>query len=147
MDFSSATISWMKTDTGIVPRQEGSMAKRLVSDELWARVEPLIPKRQPPSEKGGRPPINDRAALTGIMFVLKTGIPWEDLPQEMGCGCGMSCLNYLKTWQRAGVWDQLHELILAELLRAERIDWSRGVVDSSHARAFGGGENSGKNPT
>jgi transposase len=123
------------------------MAKALVSDELWARTEPLLPKREPHGEKGGRPPVDDRAALTGILFVLKTGIPWEDLPQEMNCGCGMTCWRRLRDWQEAGVWEQLHHVLLAELHAADKIDWSRAAVDSSTVRAVGGGEATGPNPT
>jgi transposase len=123
------------------------MAKPFVSDELWARIEPLLPKREPPTEKGGRPPLKDRAALTGILFVLKTSIPWEDLPQEMHCGCGMTCWRRLRDWQQAGVWDKLHELLLAELRAADKIDWSRAAVDSSSVRAVGGGQETGPNPT
>jgi len=85
--------------------------------------------------------------LTGIIFVLKTGIPWEELPQEMSCGCGMTCWNYLHTWQRTGVWQRLHEVLLNELQAADRIDWSRAAVDSTQARALGGGEKTGQNPT
>jgi transposase len=124
------------------------MAQPLVSDALWARIEPLLP---PPKRRRfrypGRKPVDRRRVLTGIIFVLKTGIPWEDLPQEMGCGCGMTCWNYLQAWQRAGVWERLHEILLAELQEADRIDWSRATVDSTHARALGGGEKTGKNPT
>jgi transposase len=123
------------------------MAKSLVSDELWERIEPLIPKREPTGEKGGRPPVDDRAALTGILFVLKTGIPWEYLPQEMHCGCGMTCWRRLRDWQAAGVWDRLHEALLAELNAADKIDWSRAAVDSSIVRAVGGGAETGPNPT
>src|SRR5207249_2012753 len=97
------------------PMEGRRMSKPLVSDELWARVKPLIPKHHAPTEKGGRPPIDDRAALTGILFVLKTGIPWEDLPCEMECGCGMTCWRRLRDWQAAGVWNRLHEVLLAEL--------------------------------
>ena len=79
------------------------MARRLIPDELWELIAPLLPKRTK-SPKGGRPPIDDRAALTGIVFVLKTGIQWEDLPQEMGCGSGMTCWRRLRDWQAAGVW-------------------------------------------
>jgi transposase len=114
------------------------MARPLVTDEFWARVEPLLPKR-PPRPKGGRPPLDDRLALTGIIFVLKTGIPWEDLPQEMGCGSGMSCWRRLRDWQNAGVWDRIHRLLLDELRKADRIDLSRVVVDSSSVRAVFGG--------
>jgi transposase len=123
------------------------MAKPLVSDELWELIEPLLPKREPPGEKGGRPPVSDRAALTGILFVLKSGIPWEDLPQEMNCGCGMSCWRRLRDWQAAGVWDKLHHLMLDRLRAADKIDWSRASVDSSSIRAVGGGEETGPNPT
>ena len=124
------------------------MTRPLVSDALWERVEPLLPPAKPRrSCYPGRKPMDRRKVLTGIIFVLKTGIPWEDLPQEMGCGCGMTCWNYLHDWQRAGVWERLHEVLLAELQEADKIDWSRAVVDSTHARALGGGEKTGKNPT
>ena len=79
------------------------MAKPLVSDELWQRIEPLLPQPKPRRFRfPGRKPLDYRKVLTGIIFVLKTGIPWEELPQEMGCGCGMTCLNYLNAWQRVG---------------------------------------------
>jgi transposase len=124
------------------------MAKPLVSDELWQRIEPLLPKpKKRRFRYPGRKPLDPRKALTGIIFVLKTGIPWEHLPQEMGCGCGMTCWNYLDAWQKAGVWQRLHEVLLAELQEADQIDWSRATVDSSHARALGGGEKTGPNPT
>ncbi len=80
------------------------MAVLLVSDELWSRIEPLIPKHHSPGPQGGRPPVDDRAGLTGILFVLKTGIPWELLPQEMHCGCGTTCWRRLRDWQASGVW-------------------------------------------
>jgi transposase len=117
------------------------MARELLTDELWAVIEPLLPP-EPPKPQGGRPPISDRAALTGIIFVLKSGIPWEMLPQEMGCGSGMSCWRRLRDWQQAGVWQRLHEALLSKLQAADQIDWSRAVVDSSSIRAVGGG---GKN--
>lgn len=122
------------------------MAEPLVSDELWEIVEPLIPKHVP-SPKGGRPRLDDRQALTGILFVLKSGIPWEMLPYEMGCGSGMSCWRRLMEWRKAGVWDQLHHELLNRLRAADLIDWSRATVDSSSVRAVGGGEKTGPNPT
>ena len=112
------------------------MAKRLVSDELWSIVEPLLPKPGP-KKKDGRPRIPDRACLTGIVFVLKTGIQWEDLPQEMGCGCGMTCWRRLRDWQAAGVWEELHRTLLTRLGEADRIDWSRASIDSSTVPAKG----------
>jgi transposase len=77
--------------------------------------------------------------LTGILFVLKTGIPWEDFPQELGC-CGMTLWNRLDEWRQAGVWDQLHHLLLDKLREAEQIDFSRVIVDSSSIRAVHGGK-------
>jgi len=114
------------------------MAKPLVSDELWAIVEPLLPKVERRYRFPGRKRIDDRSVLTGILFVLQTGIPWEYLPQEMGCGSGMTCWRRLKEWQDAGVWQKLHEVLLARLHQAGRIDWSRAAIDSSHVRAVGG---------
>jgi transposase len=90
------------------------MSKPLVSDELWALVAPLLPP-EPPEPKGGRPRVSDRAALTGIVFVLKSGIPWEMLPQEIGCGSGVTCWRRLRDWQAAGVWDRLHQTLLDRL--------------------------------
>jgi transposase len=106
------------------------MAKPLVSDELWTLVAPLLPP-EPPKPKGGRPRVPDRAALTGIIFVLKSGMPWEMLPPELGCGSGMTCWRRLRDWQAAGVWDALHRTLLDRLGEADRIDWSRVSLDSA----------------
>ena len=114
------------------------MAMPLVSDELWAIVESLIPKVERRYRFPGRKRIDDRKVLSGILFVLQTGIPWEYLPKEMGCGSGMTCWRRLKEWQEQGVWQRLHEALLAKLNAADRIDWSRAVIDSSHVRAVGG---------
>jgi transposase len=86
-------------------------------------------------------------ALSGILFVLKSGVPWEMLSQEMGCGSGRTCWRRLRDWQEAGVWQKLHELLLAQLREADQIDWSRTVVDSASVRAVGGGGKTGPNPT
>ena len=106
------------------------MAKELVTDELWETIEPLLPP-EPPKPEGGRPRIDDRAALTGIVFVLKSGIPWEMLPKEMGCGSGMTCWRRLREWQEAGVWERLHLILLDRLGEADQIDWERALLDSA----------------
>jgi len=113
------------------------MAKELVPDELWAVIKPLLPAHRAQADKRGRPPVPDRAALTGILFVLKSGIPWEMLPAEMGCGSGMTCWRRLRDWHKAGVWQRLHEVMLAKLEAAHLIDWSRASVDSIFIRAKG----------
>ncbi len=124
------------------------MAKPLLPDDLWQLLEPLLPPPKPRRPRyPGRKPLDHRQALTGILFVLKTGIPWEDLPHEMGCGGGMTCWRRLQEWQHAGVGMKLHALLLAQLRGADRIDWSRAAIDSSFARALGGVEESGPNPT
>jgi len=106
------------------------MSNPLVSDDLWAVVAPLLPS-EPPKPKGGRPRVPDRAVLSGIIFVLKSGIPWEMLPQEMGCGSGMTCWRRLRDWHDAGVWERLHRTLLDRLGEAARIDWSRACLDSA----------------
>jgi transposase len=124
------------------------MAKPLLPNALWEILQPLLPPPKPRRFRyPGRKPITDRQALTGILFVLKTGIPWEDLPCAMGCGCGMTCWRRLQAWQAQGVWFRLHQVLLEQLDDAGQIDWARAAIDSSFARAFGGVEESGPNPT
>ena len=120
------------------------MPKPLVDDGLWELIQPLLPPPKPRRRLyPGRRPLDNRKALTGILFVLKSGIPWEMLPQEMGCGSGMTCWRHLREWQEAGVWQKLHDLLLAKLRKADQIDWSRAVVDSGSIRAVGGGGENG----
>ena len=117
------------------------MSERLIDDALWRRIEPLLPK--PPRRRWkamGRPRIPDRAALTGILFVLRSGIPWQMLPKEMGCGSGSTCWRRLVRWQRVGVWRRLHAVLLAELRRRGQLDLARTVVDSASVRALRGGK-------
>ena len=116
------------------------MAKPLVTDELWEVIEPLLPEELS-KPKGGRPRIDDRAVLTGILFVLKTGIPWEMLPQEMSCGSGMTCWRRLKEWHEAGVvCNRLRKTLLDRLGKANEIDWERASLDSASVSAPGGAE-------
>jgi transposase len=122
------------------------MAKPLLPDELWEEIAPLIPP-DPPQPKGGRPFVPARACLTGIIFVLKTGCPWEALPMEMGCGSGMTCWRRLRDWHAAGVWVAIHRNLLDKLGAADAIDWSRASFDSASVPAPAGGAATGPNPT
>src|SRR5215212_7862077 len=115
------------------------MAKELLTDELWEIVEPLLPPK-PPKPRDGRPRLPNRAALTGIVFVLKTGMPWEMLPKEMGCGSGSTCWRRLRDWQEPGVWHRLHRTLLDRLGEADEIDWSKACLDSASVPAKGGPE-------
>jgi transposase len=116
------------------------MAKPLVPEELWELVEPTLPPHRWKPGTRGRRPVEDRAAFAGILFVLKTGIPWEYLPQEMGCGSGMTCWRRLRDWHRAGVWKQLHRLLLSRLRETHDIDFTRAIADSGSVRAVHGGK-------
>ena len=120
------------------------MAKAFVDDKLWEIIKPLLPEKPRRRRHPGRKPIPNRAALTGILFVLKTGMGWKDLPLEMGCGSGMTCWRRLRDWQQAGVWERLHQELLARLHAADQIDWSRAVADSSSVRAVFGGIKRGR---
>ena len=113
------------------------MAKQLVDDDLWEVIKPLLPPPPKRTSTRGRPRLSDRAALTGILFVLRSGLPWEMLPQEMGCGSGMTCWRHLRDWHRAGVWRKLNQLLLSRLEQAGQIDWSRARIDSVSVRAKG----------
>ena len=115
----------------------------LVPDALWEAIEPLLP-HEPPKPKGGRPRLSDRAALAGIVFVLRTGCPWRLLPNELGCGSGTTCWRRLRDWQEAGVWQRLHERLLNWLGDDAAVDWSRASVDSLSVRAKRGASRLGR---
>jgi transposase len=114
------------------------MPAALIPDSLWNLIAFLLPPAEP-KPKGGRPRLSDRACFSGIVFVLRSGIPWEMLPQEMGCGSGMTCWRRLRDWQQAGIWDLIHFALLNWLSRGGQIDWSRAVLDSCSVRAVFGG--------
>jgi transposase len=121
--------------------------KPFVTDELWEIVAPLLPRRRP-HRKGGRPWVDDRATLNGIVYVLRGGIPWRMLPTELGYGSGVTCWRRLRAWQRRGVWKRLHQAMLERLAEAGQIDWTRAALDSrSVAAKKGGATPAGTRPT
>ncbi|MFB8296085.1 transposase, partial [Streptomyces bacillaris] len=107
-------------------------------------IEPLLPPW--PERSPGPRPVSDRLCLQGILFVLHNGIAWQLLPLELGFGSGQTCWRRLDRWQKAGVFDQLHQVLLAELNAAGELDWSRACVDGSHVRAKKGGADTGPSP-
>jgi transposase len=116
----------------------------MVSDELWKRIEPLLPRVERRFRYPGRKRLPDRQALQGILFVLHTGIAWRHLPLELGFGGGSTCYRRMVEWQQAGVWERLHGMLLAELRAAGEIEWSRAVADSSHVQAKKGAPRRGR---
>jgi transposase len=111
----------------------------LVSDELWEQIEPLLPPEPEPSPKGGRPRVSNRQALKGVVFVLRTGIPWQSLPTEMNCGSGSTCWRRFSEWTGLSVWSNLHALLLSQLGKGGAINLERAVIDSASVRAVFGG--------
>src|SRR5215210_6184511 len=129
---------WRRSPSASVVKLGGmpmAAAPWIVSDELWELVEPLLPKRERRFRYPGRKRLPDREALQGILFVLHTGIAWQHLPAELGFGSGVTCWRRLDEWQRAGVWERLHALLLARLRAAGELEWSRAIADSSHVQA------------
>jgi transposase len=109
----------------------------LVPDALWCRIEPLLPVRPPRrSRYPGRLPVDDRSALRGIVFVLKSGVSWRQVPAEVAGCSGVTCWRRLRDWTEAGVWPALHALLLDELRAGGLLAL---VVDASHVRALKGG--------
>ena len=117
----------------------------LLTDELWQAIEPFLP-RHPPSRLGGRKRISDRQCLIGILFVLRSGAPWELLPQEMGCGSGVTCWRRFCEWTRDGVWGKAHRQLLQALGRRGQINLERAVIDCASLRAVRGGHTRAPTP-
>ena len=107
------------------------MAAKLITDDVWNRIKAFLPERAGRAT-GGRPPLGDREVLTGVVFVLKTDIAWEDLPEEMGCGCGMTCLRRLKQWHQMGVWPRMQEILRFHLRNSDRYNWERAGDSVTH---------------
>jgi len=121
------------------------MAFTLVPEKLWNEIEPLLP-RERPKPKGGRPRVEDRACLTGIVYVLRTGMPWRFVPTELGCGSGVTCWRRLRDWTQVGVWPRIHEKLLGLLGRRGRLRAALVVMDSASVRAVLGGRTRGRTP-
>ncbi len=119
--------------------------KRRVSESLWKAIAPLLPERKP-SPKGGRPPVSDRACLEGIIFVLKTGMPWQMLPTRLGYGSGSTCWRRFHAWTWLGVWPEWHRRRWRVLGRRGRINLERAVIDSASVRALKGGRTAAQTP-
>ena len=117
-----------------------SLVERLLPDELWQRIQPLLPPA-PARPRGGVPRrVPDRNCVAALIFMVRTSTPWAFLPaKELGCGSATPCWRRLDEWAKAGVFDQLQVVLLDELGGAGRIDLERVSVDSFSLRAVKGG--------
>ena len=122
------------------------MAVELLPDELWAEIEPLLPSPRPPSSKGGRPPVDNHAALKGIIFVLRTGMAWQMLPTDVFGVSGSSCWRRFHEWTLKGIWPRLHRLLLNRLGKEGGVDLQHAVADSQSVRALKGGRTPARTP-
>jgi transposase len=96
----------------------------MVTDHVWERIDELLEPLRGPI-RAGRPPIADRAALTGILHVLQTGISWQELPRQLKCGSGMTCWRRLRRWENAGIWPSIQDVLVDNLPQSKKIDWMR----------------------
>ena len=117
----------------------------LVSDELWEEIQPFLPKHRR-SRKGGRPPVEDRKALAGIVFILRTGSPWHLLPRGESYASATTCWRRMQQWTKLKVWPEVHRRLLQALNQAGEIELSHAVVDSASVRAVFGGRTRGRTP-
>jgi transposase len=114
-----------------------------VSDELWAKLEPMLADPPRRFRYPGRARYAPRACLEGILYVLFTDTPWLELPyRELGLPSGETCRRRLEEWSRRGLFERALVLLQDELAGAQRLDWSRVIVDASLVEAKKGASRS-----
>jgi transposase len=117
-----------------------TLVDRLLPDELWQRIKPLLPLALARTRGGVPRRVPDRNCVAALIFMARTSTPWSLLPaKELGCGSATTCWRRLDKWARAGVFELLQAVLLDELGAAGRIDLERVSVDSFSLRAVKGG--------
>jgi transposase len=122
-------------DTETEPTKERLPTIWSVDDELWAKVQPLLPAPEPAKGPGGRPPLPDRQVLDGILYVLRSGCPWKHVPKEFGSGS--TCHLHFSRWARAGVFSELWQVLLERYDELKSIDWDWQALDAALGKAPG----------
>lgn len=119
-----------------------------LTDELWAAIAPHLPARPRHRPKGGHPFSDDKAALRGILYLLREGCRWQAIPSAaLGCPSGSTCWRRFRDWTAAGVWDNAHVRLLDVLGEAGVLDLRRVVADSAAVRAQKGGRTPARPPS
>ena len=121
------------------------MADARMPMSFYELARTVLPAEQEVGPQGGRSPIGRYRVLKVIWFVLVTGCRWKDLPRELGC-CGETARTRLQAWEQAGIWDELHKMLLTKLRQANELHAETAIIDSTQVRAFGGGDKSGPSP-
>ncbi len=116
-----------------------SVDDEVLTDEMWVRLEPLLPTHARRFRHPGRLRADNRAVLEAILWVARTGVGWNRVPTSLFGVSGATCWRRLDEWHEAGVWQRLHEQLLGELRAAGRLDLSVAIADSSHLKALKGG--------
>ena len=112
------------------------MTKRVLTDEHWQRIAPHLPAH-PPSPKGGRPRSDDRACLEGILWLLRTGVRWQDIPVDLPSGS--TCWRRLREWAGEEVLEEIQAILIAELDELGRLDFDELLADATFIRTKKGG--------
>lgn len=115
--------------------------KRLLTDEQWERIAPYLPEH-PPSPKGGRPRESDRECLEGILWLVRTGARWQDIPVDLPSGS--TCWRRLVEWAGEGVLEEIHAILIEELANLGQLDFEELFADATFIRAKKGGPMSAK---
>lgn len=121
------------------------MADACMPERFYELARPLLPPETEPGPQGGRRQVKHYTVLKVLWFVLVTGCRWKDVPKEMGC-CGETARTRLQAWERAGLWDQLHKMMLTLLNKEHELHLDTVIIDSTQVRAFGGGDETGPSP-
>lgn len=116
------------------------------SDGIWQQLEPVLADPPRRTDHPGRKRYPARECLEGILYLLYTGMRYVDLPRELGFPSGETCRRRLQEWIERGVWPQALALLVSELDKQGRLDWSRVVIDASIVDAKKGGIWSGQAP-
>lgn len=114
------------------------MSRHELTEEQWAVIQPLIPKQLPGP---GRKRADDRRTLNGILFVLKTGCAWGDMPREYGSPT--TCWRRFQAWTAGGTWDGIWRRLLSQLDAHRKLEWGQAFLDGSFVPAKKGGPASG----